>query len=135
MVFFMVIGLAVAVAGLRLLWMTAAFFRRAQRSSGVVTRLERNVTRSSARTPRNNVTYYAFVRFTTMEGREVEAKAPIASQPPPAQPGEVVDIFYDPADPSVIRIDSLVNRGYLLAGIATGFGLAFAAVGLVVVRL
>ncbi|MBO3747883.1 DUF3592 domain-containing protein [Streptosporangiaceae bacterium NEAU-GS5] len=126
LVFFVAIGLVLALTGVRLLWGTKAFFRRAQRAAAVVTRLHEKVVRPSAGRRGREIRYFPLVRFTTMDGREVEAMSPIGVSPPQHQPGDAIDILYDPADPSAIRIDTLISRGYLLSGIVTAFGLLLA---------
>jgi hypothetical protein len=68
--------------------------------------------------------YLPTVSFTTREGHQVQAEAPIGGNPPLARPGRTVRVLYDPGDPQRVRIDSVRGRGGCL-------GVAFALIGLI----
>jgi hypothetical protein len=69
--------------------------------------------------------YQPVLAFRTADGREVQAVAGIARNPPLAQPGDVVRVLYDPANPATAEIDSVAGRGTAVIAIvgASGVGL------------
>jgi len=75
--------------------------------------------------------YYPQVRFVTGAGAPVEFTGSVGSSPAAFDVGEHVTVFYDPADPSDVRIDSFLQLwfGPLILGI---FGTVFTLVGGVV---
>ncbi|WP_169984426.1 DUF3592 domain-containing protein [Microbispora sp. H10836] len=93
------------------------FRRRGRRAQGQIVRLR---TRRSHHT----TMYYSTVRFTTEQGRQVEAEARFGSSPPPGRPGEHVPIVYDPARPGRVRVDSAWSDGTLHGGIFLAAGIA-----------
>ena len=69
--------------------------------------------------------YQPVLAFHTADGREIQAVAGTASNPPLAQPGDVVQVLYDPANPATAEIDSVRGRGTAVIAIigAIGIGL------------
>jgi hypothetical protein len=66
--------------------------------------------------------YYPVVAFRTADGQEVRAPTKYGSYPPPAQVGEQVPVIYDPAVPTLVKLD----RPH---GQQTVFALVFGTVG------
>ena len=75
--------------------------------------------------------YAPIIRFTTTKGEVVEFTSSTWSRPPEYEPGEAVQILYQPADPSRAEIESAFHR-YGSAAILGGTGLVLAAVGAIV---
>ncbi|MCW2880645.1 MAG: hypothetical protein JWQ95_4745 [Sphaerisporangium sp.] len=117
-------GLAALVfggIGTGLLMSTRDFRRIAQRVSGHVVRLRPS--RGD-----NGTVYYPTIRFTTLNGQQVEAEPNFGSNPPVAPVGGQVPVLYDPADPARMRVDSFWGGG-------TGIGAVFAGVGAVLLTV
>lgn len=70
------------------------------------------------------------VRFALPDGRSVDTATMSARNPPPAQVGQVVEIQYDPADPT--RAD-LVHGSALgrVSCVTVGLGIGFVLIGVV----
>jgi len=83
-----------------------------------------------------DTTYAPILRFTTADGRSVEASPNLTTSWRPAM-GERWEIRYDPANPSRVWADTVLGTWFLpliLGGIG-GFGLLVAAgMGLVLLR-
>lgn len=65
--------------------------------------------------------YHPVVSFTTLDGEEVTATAPI-SYPTRRMLGAVVGVVYDPSQPDHARIDTTKGRGWLGLGLIGIFG-------------
>ncbi len=76
--------------------------------------------------------YRPVVKFTTSDGREVQAESRVAGNPAPARVGDTVGVFYDPEDPTRIQLDTAVGRGGCLAFALIFVGAVFCATGVVV---
>jgi uncharacterized protein DUF3592 len=126
---FAVIGIAIAVSGAR-------FRRGARRVQGTVTGLRAVASRTDPSTgPVGGTTgphYRPVVKFTTLDGREVEAESMLAANPAPARVGDTVRVFYDPGDPRRIQLDTAGGRGGCLAFALIFVGAVFCAIGAVV---
>jgi hypothetical protein len=66
--------------------------------------------------------YYPVVAFHTADGQEMRASTKFGGYPAPAQVGERVQVIYDPAVPTLVKLD----RPH---GGRTVFSLVFAIVG------
>lgn len=64
--------------------------------------------------------YAPVLEFRTVEGKVVQTVSPASSNPPVAQPGETVEVAYDPAEPANAHVDTIGGSGVLvyLAGLA-----------------
>lgn len=130
------LGLYLLGSGRALIGYARDFGERARSGQGEVIRL-RAGRKGVAQANRVKVVFYPTLRFTTAEGKRVEAESPVGSNPPPAQRGERVPILYDPADPTQVRVDSVMGRGTIGGGVLIGMGvlLLVAAFGVVVSSL
>lgn len=54
--------------------------------------------------------YYPIVRFRTADGQEVVAQTGGGSSPPPARPGDRVQVLYQPGNPQTVSLDTLMGR-------------------------
>ncbi|MQA96850.1 MAG: DUF3592 domain-containing protein [Streptosporangiales bacterium] len=70
-------------------------------------------------------TFYPVMRFRTADGRDLEVRSEVGSNPAHVREGAQVTVVYDPAKPERARIDSMVGRGGAV-------GVLFVAVGAVV---
>jgi hypothetical protein len=118
-------GLFLAVAGCRELLSLRSFRRRALRAPGLVVGLRRDGV------PDEGAACYPIIRFTTLDGRQVEARARIGGNPPLCRPGRQVTVLYDPARPADISLSGPVGSGAVFFGIllCVGLGLLFLAAG------
>ena len=53
--------------------------------------------------------YSPIYRFRTLEGQEIEASESLSSNPPQFKVGQVIDVLYDPDNPSKARIKKWFN--------------------------
>lgn len=75
------------------------------------------------------------VRFTLSDGRVVEAETMTGSMPAPAQVGEVVEVRYDPDDPSRVNLAHGLAQPGNLGCLTTILAAGFLGVGLLVVAV
>ena len=76
--------------------------------------------------------YYPVVRFALPDGREVETVTRSGASPPPARTGAPVTVLYDPADPSVARVEGTWADGTIQYTFVVVSGSIFAVLGLAV---
>ncbi|GAA0998440.1 hypothetical protein GCM10009555_097710 [Acrocarpospora macrocephala] len=127
------LGLHLVGRGREVVAVARGFLGRSVTGEGEVVRL-RMSREGVPQKPRYSHVYHPVLRFVTADGVRVEAESPVGANPAPAQPGDVVAIRYDPADPRQVRIDDLRGRGTLVGGILIGLGVTFltAALGLLI---
>lgn len=118
---FSLVGLLLAAIGAFIFFRTRAFISRSQEVKGTIVRM---VYSSSS----DGGGYSPVFRFNTIEGRSVEVADKLASNPPQFKEGEVVDVLYDPQDPSHARIKKWMNL-YFAPLLLGGMGLIFGGVG------
>lgn len=112
-------GLAFLLPGLGLLggaafaWLHGARVDQLARSEGEVMRI---------------VDGRPVVAFSLADGAVQEASGNVSSSPPAYEVGERVVVFYDPANPLEIVLDSFFER-YFIATVLGGLGLAFTVLG------
>ncbi|WP_405148317.1 DUF3592 domain-containing protein [Sphaerisporangium sp. NBC_01403] len=123
------IGAIMAVLGGAVILNARDFRRRGRRGRAQVVRLHAVRAGGTRRERRLNSVYHPVLRFTTEDGEQIEAESPVGSNPPPARPGDRVPIIYDPADPTQVRIDSVLGGGALLGALLAGFGLLLLVLG------
>jgi hypothetical protein len=82
----------------------------------------------------NSGGYNPVIEFRTADGQQVRAVSSAAGDPPPARVGDKVPVLYDPANPSVVEIDTVMGRGTWLALLAAAVGLFFIVTAFVHVR-
>jgi len=124
---FVLFGVVFGTIGIVLLIQTRRFLARALRVPGVVVDLVRSYSRSS--NGGGSTTYRPVFRFQTYEGMDVEVTGNMGTNPPPARPGEQVNVLYDPGNPRNARLDKRGQRGGFVSWIFIGFGVVFTAIG------
>lgn len=123
-----VLGAGLALAGAAISRSAGRWRRTAARAQGTVIRLEMLRPRGT-QTPAGS--YYAWVRYTTADGREVEGRTTFASSPPPAREGATVQVLYHPERPDRIRLDTLMGRGGFAALPCYVLGLLAIVIGII----
>ncbi|GAB1817587.1 DUF3592 domain-containing protein [Herbidospora sp. RD11066] len=135
-----VIGLVLEFIGLHLLAQGRSVLRASRAFLAVAVAAEGEVVRlvasraGVAQRPRPAHVYLPVLRFRTAEGRIVEARSPVGSNPAPAAKGDRVRVLYDPADPANVRIDDVRGHGVTTGRWLVGIGVVVlvAAFGVVV---
>ncbi|MAS53936.1 DUF3592 domain-containing protein [Nocardioides sp.] len=79
---------------------------------------------------RGNGIFKPVVRFVLPDGRQVEVETTHGSSPAPAQPGQWVEVRYDPEQPTVVRLATGLSSGGLLAPLFVVVGSVVALGGL-----
>jgi hypothetical protein len=112
---------------------TQAFAARAERAEGEIV----DVVYQSARAGETIGSYSSVFRFTTRDGRTVQATASVRATTARHRVGDAVRVLYDRSDPTNAVIDSLVDRYFLLIVLLPiGLGLtAFGAPVLIIIAL
>jgi hypothetical protein len=101
-----------------------AFAGRAERAEGRIV----DVVYRSARAGERQGTYTSVFRFTTRDGRTLQARASVAGSSARHRVGDPVSVLYDPRDPQEAMVDSFVDRYFLLI-VLLPLGLVFTAFG------
>lgn len=129
---FVVVGLVCGAVLVVIVRKNRAFLARAQRAPGVVVGLGRGSSMGSGPNDTMRRSFAPVFRFTTIDGREVEVRSSVESNPPTYRPGDQVTVLYDPAAPEKAKLDKFSERGgleTLVMSILTG---VFLAVGVIV---
>jgi Protein of unknown function (DUF3592) len=92
--------------------------RRGVRTTGSIVDVERRFNPD----PNVGTAYHPVLEFRTADGAQVRAVASEGSGTPPAI-GKRVPVLYDPGNPSVAEINTIIGRGTWLAGLAAAVGL------------
>lgn len=111
--------LAFGGVGFLLLAIAALLFFFDQRAANLFTRIEGTVIQNQidGGTARPVVSY-------SWEGKDLTYVSNTSTNPPAFEPGERVDLFVNPNDPTDVSIDSFVER-YLGMTIVGGIGVVF----------
>lgn len=122
---FSIVGLALLIGAFFLYQNKKSFLEKAITVKGTVTELLPS--RSD-----NSTTYKPVVAFTTKDGKQIEYTSSISSNPPSYHKGEIVEIFYDPADPYDATINGFASLWLapLILGI---FGTVFFLIGFLII--
>lgn len=104
-------GLILAIAGTKELRKYSALLRRSRRVQATVVGMERSVGGLGGAAPQYR--YHPVLKFTTAEGRKIEARTKLGTSPPAAREGDRVTATYDPQDPE--RVDIAGKGGISLA--------------------
>lgn len=104
---------------------TQAFAGRAERAEGRIV----DVVYRSARPGERLGSYGSVFRFTTRDGRTVQATASVRASTSRHRVGDPVRVLYDPHNPQNALIDSFVDRYFILI-VLLPIGVGFMAVGL-----
>jgi hypothetical protein len=127
---FVLAGIAIVIASIRGLIGANRFARQAQRTSALVTELRwRAYSNRAGSSGPNSRVAHPVLRFDLPDGRTVEVESGAGTNPPSAREGDTVTVLYDPADPTVARLDGLMSSGRLTAVIGLIIGLAFVVFG------
>ncbi len=121
---FSLVGLLLVVIGLFILMRTRLFISQSQEVKGTVTHL-------IASSGSEGGTVYAPVfKFTTIQGQVIEVQESVASYPPEFNQGQIVDILYDPQNPSRARVKKWSSL-YFVPLLLSGMGIVFGGIGIV----
>jgi hypothetical protein len=120
---FLAIGLGLLGGGIYSFVSTRAFLDNAVSANGAVIDLEAHWDSSDS-----SYTYYPRVRFRTENGEVHEFTGDVGSNPAAFDVGEDVSVLFDPANPSVARIDSFTQL-WFTSLILGGMGLVFSIFG------
>ena len=121
---YLIISIALIVAGVINWYRTKRFIETAQRTIGTVIEL---VSRSPKRT-----TYAPKVRFKAIDGREIVFTETLSTNPPGYEIDEQVTVFYDPHDYQRARVFKSKWRVYYFALLLGGLGVIFFIVYMIV---
>ena len=121
---YLIISIALILAGLINWYRTKRFIETAQRTIGTVIEL---VSRSPKRT-----TYAPKVRFNAMDGREIVFTETLSTNPPGYEVNEQVTVLYDPQDYQRARVFKSKWRVYYFALLLGGLGVIFFIVYMIV---
>jgi hypothetical protein len=103
------------------------FEEAAARATGTVTEMR---SRSVGRTG-GGMVWVPVVRFRTHDGRTVDAEAGGGTNVKRWEPGQPIELSYDPADPTDVRVPG--SGGALIQGVFLGIGILFGVLGLLMV--
>ena len=126
-VVFVVIGAVFAGIGIATARSGRHFEEAAAWASGTVLEMR---SRSVGRTG-GGLIWVPVVRFQTADGRTVDAEATSGTNVKRWEPGQRIEVTYDPANPSDIRVPG--SGGGMLQGVFLGIGILFAVLGLLLV--
>lgn len=123
---FVAFGALFASIGVRMQRAQGRFTARAARATGTVTDLR---PRSPGDTG-SGVIWVPVVRFTTADGRTVEAETSGGSNVKRHKPGQPIEVLYDPQQPADVRVP---DRGSgFIHGMFIAMGAAFVVIGLAI---
>lgn len=124
----LIIGIVFGFVGLLLVaiaffvWLrTRAFMQNSQEVKGTIIHM-------SYRSSSDGGGYAPIFRFNTIDGRSMEVEDNLRTNPPQFREGQVVDVLYDPQDPSHARIKKWMNL-YFIPLLLGGMGLIFGGIG------
>jgi hypothetical protein len=121
---YLVISIALIVAGVINWYRTKRFIETSQRTTGTVIEL---VSHSPKRT-----TYAPKVRFKALDGREIVFTERLSTNPPGYEINEQVTVLYDPHDYQRARVFKSKWRVYYFALLLGGLGVIFFIVYMIV---
>ena len=105
------------------------FEQAAARATGTVTEMR---SRAVGRTG-GGMVWIPVVRFQTDDGRTIDAEAGGGTNVKQWEPGQSLDVSYDPANPADVRVPG--SGGGLIQAVFIGIGVLFALLGLLLVAL
>ena len=131
----LIVGLLFAAAGVLFAGIgimsarsTRHFEESAARATGTVTDVR---SRSVGRGTSGGIVWLPVVRFQTADGRSVDAEAGGGTNVKRWEPGQQIEVSYDPANPSDVRVPG--SGGGLIRGVFLGIGILFAVLGLLLI--
>lgn len=122
----LIFGLILAIAGTNELRKHAAFRRHSRRAQAVVVGMHRSVGGLGGAAPQYR--YHPILKFTTTEGREIQARTNLGTSPPAAREGQRVTAVYDPRDPEKVEIAGKGGISLAITVVLTAFGFVLLAV-------
>jgi hypothetical protein len=122
---FSLVGALLFVIGVFLFIRTRAFVSSSQEVKGTVIRM------LSSSGSEGGTVYAPVFKFTTIQGQVIEMEEKVYSNPPGFSVGEVVDMLYDPKNPSNARAKKWSSL-YFVPLLLTGMGAVFGGIGVVV---
>ena len=121
---FSLVGLLLVAIGAFLLVRTKTFISTAQETKGTVIRM------LSSSGSEGGTVYAPVFQFTTIQGQSIEVEEKVYSSPPQFSQGQVVDILYNPQDPSRARVKKWSSL-YFVPLLLGGMGIAFGGIGII----
>ncbi len=134
-VIFALIGLGFLATGLCLQIAALRFRRHAIRVPATIVSMHAVATPNLTGSSGSGPLYRPVVEFSTVEGQLVRAESKIGSNPAAGRVGETVAVFYDPALPNRIQLDTRVGSGACLALMFEAVGAMLLAIGALVSAL
>ena len=116
------VGSILFIIGVFIFIRTRAFISRAQAVKGTVIKM------LSSSGSEGGTVYAPVFRFTTIEGQSMEVAESVYSNPPGYSVGDVVEVLYDPQNPSNARTSKMGSL-YFVPLLLGGLGGIFACVG------
>lgn len=113
-----VAGIVFAAVGIYGMVYNGRLRRRGARTTGSIVDVERRFNTG----PNAGTAYHPVLEFRTADGAQVRAVASGGSGAPPTI-GKRVPVLYDPGNPSVAEINTIIGRGTWIAGLAAVVGL------------
>ena len=107
---------------------TRHFEESAARAAATVTDVR---SRSVGRGTSGGIVWIPVVRFRTADGQEVDAEAGGGTNVKRWEPGQQIEVSYDPAKPSDVRVPG--SGGGMIQGVFLGIGILFAVLGVLLV--
>jgi hypothetical protein len=103
------------------------FEQAAARATGTVTEMR---SRAVGRTG-GGMVWIPVVRFQTDDGRTIDAEAGGGTNVKRWEPGQPIEVSYDPANPADVRVPG--SGGGMIQGVFLGIGILFGVTGLLMV--
>jgi len=125
---FAVVGAAFAALGIGAARSSRRFEESAARAAATVTDVR---SRSVGRGTSGGIVWIPVVRFRTADGRTIDAEAGGGTNVKRWEPGQQIEVAYDPANPSDIRVPG--SGGGMIQGVFLGIGILFAVLGVLLV--
>ena len=126
----LIIGIVFPLVGLLLVAISVFIFVRTRSFIGSSQEVKGKVVRNVYRSSSDGGGYAPVFGFTTIDGRYVEVEDKLESNPPQFREGEVLDILYDPQNPSRARVKKWMNL-YFTPLLLGGMGVIFGGIGVV----
>jgi hypothetical protein len=126
----LIIGIVFPLVGLLLVAIAVFIFVRTRSFIGSSQEVKGKVVRNVYRSSSDGGGYAPVFGFTTIDGRYIEVEDKLESNPPQFREGEVLDILYDPQNPSHARVKKWMNL-YFTPLLLGGMGVVFGGVGVV----
>lgn len=127
---FVVVGGLFVVVGVGMGRGQSRFKANAARAAGTVTDLR---SRSTGDHDTGGVIWVPVVKFTTADGRTVEAETSGGSNVKRYKPGQPIEVLYDPANPADARVPDWGTN--IIQGVFIAMGGVFVVIGLAIVAI